>query len=264
MAALPLVIAGLSGLGSAALRYGGQRQQAKAMFTEEDEARLAELQRGIGLSPAQLGAIQAQHAAMRGGVLADAQQRQLQQAQAMSGSGAISARDLFNQEVGLQQVQGQMLNLQAQAIRDATELEIAKGEAEKAQLKGAKSQAEVLNKAGLFNLGADALSVGAEAGITALGQKAMADASNKYLAALDEQDQVAMRRAAMEAANAQIALQVSGAYGDAAPTLPSYYQGALSGWNPPADYQPGETWEAYNARKLAEQAAEQAAAAGAG
>lgn len=228
MAVLPLAIAGLSGLGSAALRYGGLRQQAKAMFTEEDQAELARLQGGdLGLSPAQRASMQAQHAAMRGGAMADSQQRQLQQAQSMAGSGAISARDLFLNDLATQQAQGQMLNQQTQTIRDANEAEIAKEEAEQARLLKARADSEALKRGGAFNLGADAVSLAAQTGLAAYGQKSMTEASNKFLEAAAGQDRAAMQAAAMQAANAQMGLQLAGAYGGAAPVLPSYYESAL-------------------------------------
>ena len=248
----PLVIAGLAGAAGAGLRFGGQRAQAKAMFPEEWEDYLAQLEGGdLGLTPAQRASMEAQHTAQRGGAMADAQQRQLQQAQSMAGSGAIGARDLFLNDLATQQAQGQMLNQQTQQIQSA---EIAAEERNREmmmELQQRQASSDAAKKQAAWNLGVEVVSLGATTGLAALGQKSMTEASNKFVEAAAGQDRAAMQAAAMQAANAQMGLQLAGAYGAAAPTLPSYYQHALDPEQPPLSRT--ELNLIYNARLLAEQ-----------
>ena len=252
----PLVIAGLAGAAGAGLRYAGQRAQANAMMPEGWEEYLAQLEGGdLGLTPEQRASMEAQHTAQRGGAMADAQQRQLQQAQSMAGSGAIGARDLFLNDLATQQAQGQMLNQQTQQIQSA---EIAAEERNREmmmELQQRQASSDAAKKQAAWNLGADVVSLGATTGLGAWGAKQMESANKAYLWAAGEDSKAGMRAAAMDAANAQMTMQLAGAYGGAAPTLPSYYQGALDSEQLPGDWLPTDTWPIYNARKLAEQAA---------
>jgi len=177
-----LLVAGLAAAGGAALRYGAERAQAKAMFPEEWEKKLAELQAGGGaLTAEQRASMEAEGVAARAGVITDAQQRQLQQAQSMSGSGAIGARDLFQGEVATQQVQAKMLEQQTQDIRAAEIAAKEKAEALQMELEMAKSSSQGAATAAFWNAGSTAVGAGGQIAMTKFALEQEAAANEQWL-----------------------------------------------------------------------------------
>ena len=231
--ALPLVIAGLgAGLGAAA-RYAGSRAQANAMFPDEwaeDKAALeARKQSGtLGLTPAQRAGMQAQHAAMRGGALTDAQAHQLRQAAMAAGSGMMNARDMFLQDIATQEAQGQMMNQQTQMIAAADAVEKAKNEALLREFQMAEASRDSARKQALATAGADVLGLGAQIAAGAVGARKMADQTQALLEARAAGNAQAARQAAVNAARMQMTMQVSGAFGSSAPQLPGVVEDTLN------------------------------------
>ena len=121
---LPLIAGAVgSGIGAAA-RYGGARAQANALMPDEYRRRLEELRAldeagQMGLSGAERGMLEGDFASQRGAMMADAQARQLAQAQAMAGGSPMTGRDFFQQELAAQQAQGQLMDAQSRQLRQA-------------------------------------------------------------------------------------------------------------------------------------------------
>ena len=216
-----LVIAGLAAAAAAAARYGQQRAQAKGMMPDEWKDYLAELEGGdLGVTPAQRASMEAEQASMRGGAMADAQQRQLQQAQSMAGSGAIGARELFLNDLATQQAQGQMLNQQTQQIQAA---ELAAEETNRAMmmdLQQREASQEAAKKAALWSLLGGFASAAGTAATGVAGANQAAAASQQML----EQQARAQEAARMQAAQQQMQLQMVGAYGSGSSGLDYYDQ----------------------------------------
>jgi hypothetical protein len=233
----PMTLAALASAGGgsvigAGLGYAGARAQANAMFPEawaEDMAALEARKRtgSLGLTQAQRGSMQAEHAAMRGGALADAQAHQLRQA--AMGSGAWgNARDLLLQDIATQEAQGQMMNQQTQMISAADEAEKTKNEALLREFQMAEASRDAAKKVALANLGADIIGTGAQVGTSVAGSKAMANETEALLNARAAGDVEGAHQAAVNAARMQMTMQVSGAFGSSAPQLPGVVEMTLN------------------------------------
>jgi hypothetical protein len=192
------------------------------MMPEGYADRLAELERReqagtLGLTEAQRQGMEQSASVARGGALADAQARQLQQAQMLSGQGAVSGRDLFLGELATQQAQAQMLTQQAQQIQAANERERLRQQQQLLELQQREASAAAARRSAGATLTADLLGTAATAGIGIGGAQAMQGAQTSYLEALAGGNQAGASSALVQMQNAQAAMQMVGAFGGGAP-----------------------------------------------
>lgn len=249
---LPLIVgAGASALGAGA-RYAGARAQANAMMPDEyrkqlEELRAREAAGQLGLEPAQRSQMEGDFAAQRGAIMADAQARQLAQAQAMAGAAPMTGRDFFLQEVAAQQVQQQALAAQEQQLRAADEAARAQNEQMLLELAQRDASMQAAKRQAGWTLGADLVKLGADAGLTAYGmskldeeEKALLDLAEneqldgRYERADELMDQAMRARLAM----GRMYIDMAGAFG-APGASPDY----LTGWAAPPPAPPDEDGE---------------------
>ena len=172
--------------------------------------------------------------------MADAQARQLAQAQAMAGAAPMTGRDFFLQEVAAQQVQQQALAAQEQQLRAADEAARAQNEQMLLELAQRDASMEAAKRQAGWTLGADLVKLGADAGLTAYGMSKL-DEEEKALLELAGNEQLGGRYERAdelldEARRARLAMgrmyiDMAGAFG-APGASPDY----LTGWSatPPA------------------------------
>lgn len=227
---LPLAIlpaaAGVAGLASGIANFASARAEANAMMPEEYKNRLRQLraQRDagqMGLTEQQQGRMVGDMAAARGGMLADAQARQLQQGLAMAGGGAVNARDMFLSEQANQQAQQQALAQQQQALLDADRIAAEQNRQQLMELAQREASADAARKQAAWGLVGDIAQTGAQVGAGMYGANKMGKAAEYGI--YTQQG----RTAAMQA---QMAAGMLGAMGGP-------MAGAMSGAMMPA-YQP--------------------------
>lgn len=160
---------GLAGAGIAAKTIGA-RQQAKSLFTEEDERRQAELLRlrrqgRLGLSGEDRGAMEADAMLIQGAALRD------QEALTPQAVGT-SSRDVFLQALGSQEALAASRQASARDIRAA---DLAEKKAQRAEI-AALADKEAARKAGLRSALAQGFGAAADLGAqTLMAQQAKQD-----------------------------------------------------------------------------------------
>ncbi len=163
---MPIGVLGAVGLGLAGAGIVAKtiaaRQDAKALFTEEDERRQAELLRlrrqgGLGLSGEDRGAMETDAMLARGAALRD------QEALAPQAVGT-SSRDVFLQALGSQEALAASRQASAQDIRAA---DLAEKKAQRAEIT-ALADKEAARKAGLRSALAQGFGAAADVGSQAL------------------------------------------------------------------------------------------------
>lgn len=181
--ALPLA-AGLAGAGSAAFGWGGARARAKGMFPDEYARRLEELKRlkekGFGLDEGHRAEEEARGVAQRGGLSAQHQARGLQAASMASGR-ALSGRDLFVQEMGLQDALAQHQGEEARRIAEMDRMAAAAQRQEMMELAQREADSEAARKSANRQLLADLAGTAGTVAVGAIGAKARADAFDQTL-----------------------------------------------------------------------------------
>jgi hypothetical protein len=208
----PLVIAGLAAAAGAGLRGAGASAQADAMMPEEWREYLAQLESGpLGLTPAQQAAMEADHTAMRGGAIADAQAHQLRQAALGSGAWG-NARDLFLQDLATQQAQGQMMNEQTKQIQQAELAMQKQNRAMMMELQQRQASADAAKKKAWLDAGADIFSIFGEAGMGVAGAGALQTANEQLLEAAALGDAVGVAEAQERANQAQMDMYLAYGY----------------------------------------------------
>ncbi len=225
--ALPIA-AGVAAAGAGAARYAGARAQANGMMPEGYADQLADLERrrangGLGLTESEVMGLENQAALQRGGMSADAQARQLQQAQMLSGQGASSGRDLFMAELATQQAQAGMFSQQARQIQALNDQRRLEEQQMLMELQQREASAEAARKQATATFVADLVGVGASVGIGVAGTKA---AGKAQTAMLEAQSKQAYTTAAVQYQNAQMAQAMGaamlGIQMPAAPMMPGY------------------------------------------
>lgn len=161
--------------GASIFGYMAASEEAKAMMPEEYHEELERLKRqkeqqGLGLTEAQRQQMEQDATVQRGGVLADAQARQLQQAQMLAAQPAYSGRDMFMAELATQQAQAQMQAQQARQIAAANEAQRLRDEQALLELAQRKASSEAAQKRATATLASDIFAINANA----IGNFAMA------------------------------------------------------------------------------------------
>ena len=218
--AIPIA-AGLAGAGGAVARFAGARANANALMPEgfeEEKARLERLKRAgeMGLSETDLAAMEQQGTMMRGGALSDANARQLQQAQMMAGSGAVSGRDLYLNEVTNQEMQQKALSDQAALIQQRDAQEKAAQEAQLLELQQREASSDAARKSAGWDLVGGLVGAGASAGIGVAGANQFAQGQQALMQATAGTE--AYRKAVQQLQFGQMAMGMAGAFGSGAQT----------------------------------------------
>lgn len=221
--AIPIA-AGIAGAAGATSRFAGARANANAMMPDAYADRLAELERlraedQFGLTNEQRGMYEQQGVVQRGAVTADTHAAQLQRAQAMAGSGAVSGRDLFLADLAAQQTQAGMMQAQSDRIQMADMQASAQMEQEYMELTQREASATAAKRAATANLIGGLAMAGARTGMGVAGANQYAQGTEAMLAA-----QAGTTAAAQAQRQQQFGLMAMGMQsvytGQAAPTQP--------------------------------------------
>ena len=214
--AIPIA-AGLAGVGSAAFGLAGARARARGMFPGEYERRLAELERrrelGFGLDEGRRAEMEASGVAQRASLSAQQQARQLQAASAASG-GVLSGRDLFVQEMGLQDAMARQLDEESRRIAEADRLAAEAQRQELMELAQRKADAEAARKSANRQFFKDLAGTAGTIAVGSIAAKARADAFDQTLS------KQARRKEAFDAASASTMLTALGGVASPAPIVP--------------------------------------------
>lgn len=235
--AIPIA-AGLAGAGGAVARFAGARANANALMPEgfeEEKARLERLKRAgeMGLSETDLAAMEQQGTMMRGGALSDANARQLQQAQMMAGSGAVSGRDLYLNEVTNQEMQQKALSDQAALIQQRDAQEKAAQEAQLLELQQREASSDAARKSAGWDLVGGLVGAGASAGIGVAGVNQFAQGQQALMQATAGTE--AYRKAVQQLQFGQMAMGMAGAFGSGAQPQAPQPRGPTAGPFSPAE-----------------------------
>ena len=208
----PLVIAGLAAAAGAGMRAAGASAEADAIMPEEWREYLAELESGpLGLTPAQQAAMEADHTAMRGGAIADAQAHQLRQAALGSGAWG-NARDLFLQDLATQQAQSKMMNEQTKQIQAAEQAAQERNREMMMELQQRQASAEAAKKKAWLDAGADMFSIFGQLGQGVAAGNQMQAANDQVLEAAALGDAVGVAEAQERANRAQMEMYLAYGY----------------------------------------------------
>ena len=146
---MTLLYGGAQAIGTIA-QASAAKQQAAASFPEAYQQQLNALRERqkagmLGLSEGQRTQMETQGTAARAGLTAQAQARQLQQASAASGS-PVSGRDLFQQELALQNAMAQAQTQEAAAINQADQQQRQMQQQQLMELQQRKADAEAARR----------------------------------------------------------------------------------------------------------------------
>jgi len=211
--AIPIAM-GAAGTAGALGQYGAARAQADALMPDEYRKRLAELEAReragtLGLSEGDRQSMEMQGVAQRAGQTAQTQARQLQQASAASGA-ALTGRDLFAQEMGLQDRLATQRDAEARRIREADERAEAQQRQTMMELQQRQADAEAARKMANRQLMGDLATVGLTAGASAYGASQMQAGMEGMMAATAGTE--AARQAQMQAVQGQMMMGMAGSF----------------------------------------------------
>lgn len=211
--AVPIAM-GVAGTAGALGQYGAARAQANAMMPDAYKKRLAELEAReaagtLGLSEGEQQSMEMQGVAQRAGQTAQTQALQLQQASAASGA-ALTGRDLFAQEMGLQDRLATQMDAEARRIREADERAEAQQRQAMMELQQRQADAEAARKMANRQLIGDIATIGLTAGASAYGASQMQAGMQGMLGAAAGSD--AARAAQMQAVQGQMMMGMAGSF----------------------------------------------------
>lgn len=211
--AVPIAM-GVAGTAGALGQYGAARAQANAMMPDAYRKRLAELEAReaagtLGLTEGDRQSMEMQGVAQRAGQTAQTQARQLQQASAASGA-ALTGRDLFAQEMGIQDRLATQMEAEARRIREADERAEAQQRQAMMELQQRQADAEAARKMANRQLVGDLATVGLTAGAAAYGASQMQAGMEGMMAAAAGSD--AARQAQMQAVQGQMMMGMAGSF----------------------------------------------------
>ena len=237
---LEWIIPAVAAAAGAGAKFAGNRGQAKAMMPEEYEAMLRNLKAReqvgqLGLTDTDRARLEADAAAQRGGAVADARAQQRQTTQAMAGSGAIGGREMFLNELAIQEATGQMMEDAAQRIEDENLEREKQNQQLMMELAQRRESAKAAKKAATWTALGDVFKIGGQIGGAVFGAKAQQDAQDNLLAAQAGGNPEEIRTAERKVANANMAMAMVGGYGvpvQAPPTYTQPTQGAQQGEMP--------------------------------
>jgi hypothetical protein len=220
--ALPIAMGAASAAGAIG-QASAAKQQARAMMPDAYRRRLQELENanatgGLGLRDAERQQMEAQGVSSRAGLVAQQQAAQLQRASQASGA-ALSGRDLFAQELAMQQ------SLSEQATREADAINRADMEARELQrqqmmeLQQRQADSEAARKMANRQLIGDLAGAALTGAVGAYGASQMAGGYDQMVGAVAGSTR--MRDAQADIFRGQMAMQMAGAYGGGAPTMPA-------------------------------------------
>lgn len=196
-----LIAAAVASAAGAGSRAVAKRKQAKAMMPEAYKRRLYELRAmeeagGLGLSPQQRALMQSEYAAQRAGLTGDAQARQLQQAQMMSGTRPMTGRDLFNLELANQETQRKAQDIQSRGLAEADIRARKEQEQLLLELEQRLASSEAAKKGVVYDLTGDILDLGAQTGLSVYGGNQMQKGMDELYAeaATPHDKEAALRR----------------------------------------------------------------------
>lgn len=210
--ALPIAM-GVASAGGAVAQAAAARKQAEAQMPEAYKRRLRGLEQReaegeLGLSEAQRRTIESTGAAQRAGQMADLQARQLQQAQANS---AISGRDLFMQDLASQDAQTRSFAQQQRVLAEADAAALRENQQMLLELQQRQADAEAGRKMANRQLAGDLFGAAATTAGSIYGAQQMQAGYNQMVGAAAGSQQ--MRDAQARMFQAQMAMQMAGAYG---------------------------------------------------
>lgn len=210
--ALPIAM-GVASAGGAVAQAAAARKQAEAQMPEAYKRRLRGLEQReaegeLGLSEAQRRTIESTGAAQRAGQMADLQARQLQQAQANS---AISGRDLFMQDLASQDAQTRSFAQQQRVLAEADAAALRENQQMLLELQQRQADAEAGRKMANRQLAGDLFGAAATTAGSIYGAQQMQAGYNQLVGAAAGSQQ--MRDAQASMFQAQMAMQMAGAYG---------------------------------------------------
>lgn len=210
--ALPIAM-GVASVGGAVAQAAAARKQAEAQFPEAYRRRLAGLEKReaegeLGLSEAQRRTIESTGAAQRAGQMADLQARQLQQAQANS---AISGRDIFLQDLASQDAQSRSFAQQQRVLAEADAAALRENQQMLLELQQRQADAEAGRKMANRQLVGDLFGAAATTAGSIYGAQQMQAGYNQLVGAAAGSQR--MRDAQAQMFQAQMAMQMAGAYG---------------------------------------------------
>lgn len=162
----------------------------------------------LGLSAAQRQQIESTGAAQRGGMIADQQARQMQAAQANS---AFSGRDLFLQDQAMQDLQDKALSQQQRTLVEADLQAERANQQLMMELQQRQADAEAGRKAANREMLGGLLGAAASTAGSIYGAQQMNAGYNQMVGAAAGSAQ--MRQAQAQMFQAQLAMQMAGAYG---------------------------------------------------
>jgi len=210
--ALPIAM-GVASAGGAVAQAAAARKQAEAQMPEAYRRRLQGLEKReaegeLGLSEAQRRTIESTGAAQRAGQMADLQARQLQQAQANS---AISGRDIFLQDLASQDAQSRSFAQQQRVLAEADAAALRENQQMLLELQQRQADAEAGRKMANRQLVGDLFGAAATTAGSIYGAQQMQAGYNQLVGAAAGSQQ--MRDAQARMFQAQMAMQMAGAYG---------------------------------------------------
>jgi len=210
--ALPIAM-GVASAGGAVAQAAAARKQAEAQMPEAYKRRLRGLEQReaegeLGLSEAQRRTIESTGAAQRAGQMTDLQARQLQQAQANS---AISGRDLFMQDLASQDAQTRSFAQQQRVLAEADAAALRENQQMLLELQQRQADAEAGRKMANRQLVGDLFGAAATTAGSIYGAQQMQAGYNQMVGAAAGSQQ--MRDAQARMFQAQMAMQMAGAYG---------------------------------------------------
>lgn len=210
--ALPIAM-GVASAGGAVAQAAAARKQAEAQFPEAYRRRLQGLEKReaegeLGLSEAQRRTIESTGAAQRAGQMADLQARQLQQAQANS---AMSGRDIFLQDLASQDAQSRSFAQQQRVLAEADAAALRENQQMLLELQQRQADAEAGRKMANRQLVGDLFGAAATTAGSIYGAQQMQAGYNQLVGAAAGSQQ--MRDAQARMFQAQMAMQMAGAYG---------------------------------------------------
>lgn len=217
--ALPLVAVpiamGAAGAAGALGQYGAARAQANAMMPDAYKRRLAELEAKeragtFGLEEGTQAQMEAAGVAQRAGQMATSQARQMQQASAASGA-ALTGRDLFAQELGLQDQLGRQMDEEARRIAEADRQAAAEQRQQYMELAQRQSDAEAARKMANRQLIGDLVGLGLSTGASVYGASQFEKGAEQMLTAAAGSP--AAQEAQMQMMRGQMAMGMAGAFG---------------------------------------------------
>ena len=239
--AVPLAMGATAAAGAIA-QNSAARQQAKAMMPAGYKRRLSDLEgrerRGaLGLTDAERMQMESAGVSSRAGLVAQQQAQQLQRASAASGA-ALSGRDLFAQEMGMQETLASQVTQEDAAIEQANQQAAEAQRQQLMELQQRQADSEAARKMANRQLIADLATTAGTAVAGIYGSAQMAKGYDKMIGAASGSTR--MRDAQADMYRGQMSMKLAGAFGGGSPNVP--------GMQPPGRQMPATGGPAANPR----------------